>query len=79
MHVCVVNIGSVAWLPTHLSLSLYTTTLYNNIIQQHYTPTICAGTVNKTGDTPLSLACVNGHLEMIKYFIIIHGCIINGD
>ena len=63
-------------LVTNTSLSF---TIYNNIIQQHYTPIICAGTVNKTGDTPLSLACVNGHLEMIKYFIIIHGCIINGD
>ena len=24
--------------------------------------------VNDAGDTPLSLACANGHLDMIKYF-----------
>ncbi len=34
-----------------------------------------AGTLNKAGDTPLSLARANGHLEVTKYLI----SIINGD
>ena len=33
-----------------------------------------AGTVNKAGDTPLSLACANGHLDIIKYFVNEHHC-----
>ena len=28
-----------------------------------------AGTVNKAGDTPLSLACANGHLDTVKYLV----------
>ncbi len=37
------------------------------------------GTLNEAGDTPLSLACANGHLEVIKYLIITHGCAKNGS
>ncbi len=40
---------------------------------------VFSGAVNKAGDTPLSLACANGHLEVIKYLIITHGCATNGD
>ncbi len=28
-----------------------------------------AGSVNKAGDTPLSLACANGHLDTVKYLV----------
>ncbi len=35
---------------------------------------VCAGTVNKAGDTPLSLACGNGHLDTIKYLVNEHHC-----
>ncbi len=51
-------------------------TLSNNFLSYWCLP---AGTVNKAGDTPLSLACANGHLEVIKYLIITHGCTTNGD
>ena len=37
------------------------------------------GTLNEAGDTPLSLACANGHLEVIKYLIITLGCATNGE
>ena len=30
--------------------------------------------VNKAGDTPLSLACANGHLDNIKYLVNKHHC-----
>ncbi len=30
------------------------------------------GTVNKAGDTPLSLACANGHLDTVKYLVNEH-------
>ncbi len=33
-----------------------------------------AGTVNKAGDTPLSLAYKGGHLEVVKYLAIAHHC-----
>ncbi len=33
-----------------------------------------AGTVNKAGDTPLSLACANGHLDTVKYLVNEHRC-----
>ncbi len=33
-----------------------------------------AGTVNKAGDTPLSLACANGHLDTVKYIVNEHRC-----
>ena len=32
------------------------------------------GTVNKAGDTPLSLACANGHLATVKYLVNKHSC-----
>ncbi|XP_064387477.1 uncharacterized protein LOC135335830 isoform X4 [Halichondria panicea] len=32
------------------------------------------GTVNKAGDTPLSLACANGHLDTVKYLVNEHHC-----
>ncbi len=31
-------------------------------------------TVNKAGDTPLSLACANGHLNTVKYLVNEHHC-----
>ena len=34
----------------------------------------CTGTVNKAGDTPLSLAYKGGHLEVVKYLAITHRC-----
>ena len=34
----------------------------------------CTGTVNKAGDTPLSLACANGHLDTVKYLVNEHHC-----
>ena len=30
--------------------------------------------VNKAGDTPLSLACANGHLDTVKYLVNEHHC-----
>ncbi len=33
-----------------------------------------AGTVNKAGDTPLSLACTNGHLDTVKYIVNEYHC-----
>ena len=33
-----------------------------------------AGTVNKAGDTPFSLACANGHLDTVKYLVNEHHC-----
>ena len=30
--------------------------------------------VNKAGDTPLSLACTNGHLDTVKYLVNEHHC-----
>ncbi len=30
--------------------------------------------VNKAGDTPLSLACANGHLDTVKYLVNEHRC-----
>ena len=30
--------------------------------------------VNKAGDTPLSLACANGHLDTVKYLVNQHHC-----
>ncbi len=30
--------------------------------------------VNRAGDTPLSLACTNGHLDTLKYFVNEHHC-----
>ena len=35
---------------------------------------VCAGTVNKAGDTLLSLACTNGHLDTVKYLVNQHHC-----
>ncbi len=32
------------------------------------------GAVNKAGDTPFSLACANGHLETVTYFVNEHHC-----
>lgn len=32
------------------------------------------GIVNKSGQTPLSLACVNGHTEIVKYLLDVHHC-----
>ncbi len=34
----------------------------------------CIGTVNKAGDTPLSLAYKGGHWEVVKYLAITHHC-----
>ncbi len=34
----------------------------------------CTGTVNKAGDTPLSLAYKGGHWEVVKYLAITHHC-----
>ncbi len=34
----------------------------------------CTGTVNKAGDTPLSLAYKHGHWEVVKYLAITHHC-----
>ena len=34
----------------------------------------CTGTVNKSGDTPLSLAYKGGHWEVVKYLAITHHC-----
>ncbi len=34
----------------------------------------CTGTVNKAGDTPLSLAYKRGHWEVVKYLAITHHC-----
>ena len=34
----------------------------------------CTGTVNNAGDTPLSLACANGHLDTVKYLVNQHHC-----
>ena len=31
--------------------------------------------VNKAGDTPLSLACANGHLDTVKYLVNEHHCV----
>ncbi len=33
-----------------------------------------AGTLNKAGDTPLSLAYKGGHWEVVKYLAITHHC-----
>ncbi len=30
--------------------------------------------VNKSGDTPFSLACANGHLDTVKYLVNKHHC-----
>ena len=30
--------------------------------------------VNKADDTPLSLACANGHLDTVKYLVNEHHC-----
>ncbi len=30
--------------------------------------------VNKAGDTPLFLACANGHLDTVKYLVNQHHC-----
>ncbi len=35
---------------------------------------VFTGTVNKVGDTPLSLACANGHLDIVKYLVNEHHC-----
>ena len=35
---------------------------------------IIIDTVNKTGDTPLSLASANGHLDTVKYLVEIVHC-----
>ena len=32
-------------------------------------PSFRTGTVNKAGDTPLSLACANGHLDTVEYLV----------
>ncbi len=37
-------------------------------------PRTCTGTVNKAGDTPLSLAYKRGHWEVAKYLVITHHC-----
>ena len=38
-----------------------------------YTRT-CTDTVNKAGDTPLSLAYKGGHWDLVKYLTITHHC-----
>ncbi len=35
---------------------------------------VCTGTVNKAGDTPLSLAYKGGHWEVVRYLAITHHC-----
>ncbi len=39
-----------------------------------FTLTFHSGTVNKAGDTPLSLACANGHLDTVKFLVNRHRC-----
>ncbi len=39
-----------------------------------YNTRTCTGTFNKAGDTPLSLACANGHLGVVMYLAITHCC-----
>ncbi len=39
-----------------------------------YNTRTCTGTFNKAGDTPLSLACANGHLDTVKYLVKEHHC-----
>ena len=34
----------------------------------------CTEPVNKACDTPLSLACANGHLDTVKYLVNEHHC-----
>ena len=38
-----------------------------------------SGTVNKTGDTPLSLASNNGQLDTVKYLVEVHHCDPRGE
>ena len=33
-----------------------------------------SGTISKTGDTTLSLACANGHLDTVRYLVEVHHC-----
>ena len=35
---------------------------------------VVTDTVNKAGDTPLSLACANGHLDTVMYLVNEHHC-----
>ena len=55
-----------------LEVSMYKWHVNFCIIQ--YNTCTYTGTFNKAGDTPLSLACANGHLGVVMYLAITHHC-----
>ncbi len=61
MSIIVILEVSIVWHIMHLLIT----------IQIH---SLCAGTANKAGKTPLSLAYEHEHWEVVKYLSISHHC-----